>query len=265
MAEPEYLMVRNWDKFQGYKAHSPIWIKLYVALADDPRWDAMDEVGRAHLIGVFLLAARTGNRILNNPAWVERRIQATQPVDLKKLTVDNWLVPYTEDNPVSVDTTTPSTFVDDPLRSSTNGDTDRERDREENKKEIENEKKQNLKFSLYESGDSNLMVSPPRSIATALGTLAERVAVKEAEEGEDVAQTLNGFFPPKRVGAGANPSVVRWVGRIPESQIAHALNYYRAQTYRVDGEERTWGQLTEDHCQRVLTAGLNAILRERSG
>lgn len=102
------------------------------------------------------------------------------------------------------------------------------------------------------------------SLSAFLGGLNDEVAKREALNSGDVSETLNDFFPPTQPGAGPNPAIRAWIGRIPEQTIANALRYFRTTTYRNgDGVERTWGELSEEHCKRVITAGLNAILRER--
>lgn len=133
-AEPEYLMIRNWDKYQGYKAATPTWIKLYVALMDDPLFDALKDPGRAHMFGLFVLAAKTKNKMLNDAHWISKRIHATHTFDLDAFRGARFLVPWVGGDGVSDDSVTPSTIVEDSLRSSTilalDRDSDREGDRE---------------------------------------------------------------------------------------------------------------------------------------
>lgn len=128
---------------------------------------------------------------------------------------------------------------------------------------------QNLKFRERELRDAEIesngfvALSEIPSVGAFLASINSAVAEREALDYDDIAYTLNAFFPPERPGAGTNPAVKAWLGRIPEQTIGSALRYLRAQTYTVEGEERNWGQLTDEHCKRLITAGLNAILRER--
>lgn len=91
---PQYLRVRNWENFQHYKDRRPPWIKLHVELTDDYLFAALTDVQKYHLIGVWLLAARTDNKIPNDPGWVAARIEAKSDVDLAALIEVGFLVPW---------------------------------------------------------------------------------------------------------------------------------------------------------------------------
>lgn len=91
---PQYLRVRNWEKFQHYKDRRPPWIKLYVELCDDYAFTQLSDAGKYHLIGVLLLAARTDNKIPNDPLWVQSAISAKTRVDLVALIDGGYLVPW---------------------------------------------------------------------------------------------------------------------------------------------------------------------------
>lgn len=84
----EYLRVRNWDKFQHYKDRNPPWIKLQRSLLHDYQYQCLQDASKAHLVGLWLLASQTDNKIPNDPEWVARQIGATEKVDLKLL-IDN--------------------------------------------------------------------------------------------------------------------------------------------------------------------------------
>jgi hypothetical protein len=81
----EYFRVTNWDQYQHYKDRDPTWIKLYARLLDDYAFATLPDNGKWHLIGIFLLASKQGNRIPGDPRWVRKKIAARTRVDLKAL------------------------------------------------------------------------------------------------------------------------------------------------------------------------------------
>jgi len=91
---PQYLRVRNWENFQHYKDRRPPWIKLHVELTDDYAFGSLPDVQKYHLIGIWLLAARTDNKIPNNGKWVADCIAAKSKVDLDALIEVGFLIPW---------------------------------------------------------------------------------------------------------------------------------------------------------------------------
>jgi hypothetical protein len=81
----EFFKVTNWDQYQHYKDRDPTWIKLYARLLDDYAFAALPDNGKWHLIGIFLLASKQGNRIPGDPRWVRKKIAARTRVDLNAL------------------------------------------------------------------------------------------------------------------------------------------------------------------------------------
>lgn len=79
---PEYLRVKNFDQFQHYRDRTPPWIKLYNAVLDDYDFACLPDESKWHLIAIWLLASRTENRIPNDAAWIAKRINAENTVDL---------------------------------------------------------------------------------------------------------------------------------------------------------------------------------------
>jgi len=55
----EYLKIRNWDKWQSYRADrgQPPWIKIHRRLMRDPEWVSLSDAERGQLVGIWLLAA----------------------------------------------------------------------------------------------------------------------------------------------------------------------------------------------------------------
>ena len=77
--------VKDFEKCQHYKDRSPPWIKLYNETLDDYEFASLPDAGKFHLIAIWLLASRSGNRIPFDPVWVARRINALDAVDLQLL------------------------------------------------------------------------------------------------------------------------------------------------------------------------------------
>jgi hypothetical protein len=77
--------VKNFEKFQHYKDRAPPWIKLYNELLDDYEFGLLPDASKMHLIAIWLLASRSENKIPLDPAWVARRINATEKVNLSLL------------------------------------------------------------------------------------------------------------------------------------------------------------------------------------
>ena len=89
-----YFQIKNWEQFQQYKDRDPKWIKLHRDLLDNYEFDLLDEVAQIHLMKIWLLAAKLGNKIPNDPAWIARKIGAKSEVDIKQLVTSGFLVPY---------------------------------------------------------------------------------------------------------------------------------------------------------------------------
>jgi hypothetical protein len=81
----EFFRVTNWDQYQHYKDRDPSWIKLYARLLDDYAFAALPDNSKWHLIGIFLLASKQGNRIPGDPRWVRKKIAARTRLDLDAL------------------------------------------------------------------------------------------------------------------------------------------------------------------------------------
>lgn len=81
----EFFKVTNWDQYQHYKDRDPSWIKLYARLLDHYAFAALPDNTKWHLIGIFLLASKQGNRIPGDPRWVRKKIAARTRVKLDAL------------------------------------------------------------------------------------------------------------------------------------------------------------------------------------
>lgn len=84
--------VKNFERFQHYKDRAPPWIKLYNELLDDYEFGLLPDASKMHLVAIWLLASRSENKIPYDPAWVARRINATEPVNLAGLAEAGFIV-----------------------------------------------------------------------------------------------------------------------------------------------------------------------------
>lgn len=81
----DYFRVANWDQYQHYKDRDPEWIKLYARLLDNYAFAVLPDACKWHLIGIFLLASKQGNRIPADARWVKKKIAARARIDLNAL------------------------------------------------------------------------------------------------------------------------------------------------------------------------------------
>jgi hypothetical protein len=81
----QWLSVKNFEKFQHYSHRNPPWIKLYNDVLADYAFTCLQDASRYHLIGIWLLASRTGNKIPYDAKWIEKQLQASIKVDLDAL------------------------------------------------------------------------------------------------------------------------------------------------------------------------------------
>lgn len=91
-----HVSVKNFERFQHYKTRSPPWIKLYNSLLDDYEFAALPDASKAHLLAIMLLASRYDNHIPADPVWLQRRINATTPLELQTLIKLGFLIPDQE-------------------------------------------------------------------------------------------------------------------------------------------------------------------------
>ena len=96
MAEAgKYLKVRNWEKFQAFKDGRPMkWIKVETRILDDYEFNQLPEIDQLHLKKIWLLAAKLGNKIPNDPVFIAQRIGAKENINLHNLLEAGYLQPY---------------------------------------------------------------------------------------------------------------------------------------------------------------------------
>lgn len=89
-----YLQCANWSEFQHYKDRDPPWIKLHRKLLGNYAWAKLPDVAKAHVVGLWLIAARHDNKIPADPVWIGRQMGANDPVDIERLVESGFLEPW---------------------------------------------------------------------------------------------------------------------------------------------------------------------------
>jgi hypothetical protein len=69
----EFFRVKNWEHHQHYKNRNPSWIKLYTSLLDNFEFLSLPETTRLLAFNVLMLAAKTNNKMPNDPDWLKAR------------------------------------------------------------------------------------------------------------------------------------------------------------------------------------------------
>ena len=69
---------------QAFKRRDPVWWKMYGDLFD--RWATLPtDTDRCHLVALWQLAARLGNKIPNDPHWIQHEAGLSELPDLDAL------------------------------------------------------------------------------------------------------------------------------------------------------------------------------------
>ncbi len=88
----QVLSVKDWGRFQAYKDRNPTWIKFHLAVLDDYEFQRLPDTAKAHLLLIWLLAARCDNRIPYDVAWIAQRIGVRERnLQLERLLKGGWL------------------------------------------------------------------------------------------------------------------------------------------------------------------------------
>ena len=87
----EHLKVKNWNTFQSYKDRPMTWIKLHTNALEDFEFAALEDFEKGQLMSIWLLASRGGGKIPFDSAFIAKRINASEPVDLPKFVALGWL------------------------------------------------------------------------------------------------------------------------------------------------------------------------------
>jgi uncharacterized phage protein (TIGR02220 family) len=93
-AQMPYLRVRNWARFQHYRTPNPPWIKMHSSLLSDYDFMRLSDSSKAHLILLWLMAARTGNEIPRDEDWIRQQIGATTDLNIDALIASGFVEAY---------------------------------------------------------------------------------------------------------------------------------------------------------------------------
>lgn len=77
--------VRNWDKFQHYKNRNPPWIKLHTSLLENYEFASLQDASKLLAMCIWLLAARSDNKIPADPDWIKSKCNLKSKPDLSPL------------------------------------------------------------------------------------------------------------------------------------------------------------------------------------
>lgn len=81
----KHFCVRNWDKFQHYKNRNPPWIKLHTELLENYEFASLQDASKLLAICIWMLAARSDNRIPADVDWIKSKCNLKSKVDLEPL------------------------------------------------------------------------------------------------------------------------------------------------------------------------------------
>ena len=94
MARRRYFQMRNWDRFQHYKKRNPPWIKIYTDLLANYDYAQLSDESKSHLHGLWLLAAKTGNRLPWDRKWLKKVIGSENEPNLSELQAHDFIEPW---------------------------------------------------------------------------------------------------------------------------------------------------------------------------
>ncbi len=77
MPEPQYLLVRNWDRWQPYKKRGRGWIRLYTYLLDDPDFLSLTETQQAQFLKLLLCYGRVAGPLPADCGYIARQLAAS--------------------------------------------------------------------------------------------------------------------------------------------------------------------------------------------
>lgn len=87
----QFLKIKNWERHQHYKDRDPKWIKLYQDLLTSQTWVVGDDASRTLAVALMLLAAKTGNRIPMNSAYIKRVAYLNAEPDFSSLLATDFI------------------------------------------------------------------------------------------------------------------------------------------------------------------------------
>lgn len=100
--KPTRLKVKNWETFQHYKDRNPHWIKLYLSTLTDYKFCKLPDNTKAHLVLLWLFAAKSNGYIPIDAEWLRSQISADSAINLTLLVQTGWLIPVDDDDNVVI-------------------------------------------------------------------------------------------------------------------------------------------------------------------
>lgn len=85
MNKKNTISIKNWDEFQHYKDRNPPWIKFYHSLLDDYEYSCLQDDSKLLLISLYLLAAKTSNKIPYDLKWIQTKAMLNKKPKLQPL------------------------------------------------------------------------------------------------------------------------------------------------------------------------------------
>lgn len=86
MAQPRWIQVKNFNKYQHYGKRNPPWIKLYKSILTDHAFLKLPSRSRYLYIGLLILASECDNKVANDPAYIGHRLAiSVAELDLRPL------------------------------------------------------------------------------------------------------------------------------------------------------------------------------------
>ena len=79
-----------------YKYRTPPWIKLQTNLLEDYDFSTLSDQEKYHFIASMLLAIRSDNKIVYDSAWVSRKINSNEKINLDKLRAGKFIIKINE-------------------------------------------------------------------------------------------------------------------------------------------------------------------------
>jgi len=88
----KYLTVHDWRDHKHKTKRSTPWIKLHRAITEHYAFAALKDKTKAHLMLIWILAAGNEGRVPHDAAFIAKRINATETVDLDAMVESGFLI-----------------------------------------------------------------------------------------------------------------------------------------------------------------------------
>jgi len=74
VSKQRWIVVRNWERFQHYRDRTPVWIKVYTELLDDPNYLTLTLAERGILQGLWLMTANSRGIVPRSTSYLSRKL-----------------------------------------------------------------------------------------------------------------------------------------------------------------------------------------------